>query len=309
VTSEETNMLTPTNLKCEYLHNPLAIDLPHPRLSWTLESPERGQIQSAYQILVADSLEQLQAGSPNLCDSDRVSTDQSTHVVYAGQELQSGLRYWWKVRVWDGLDRASEYSQPAWWQMGLLMPSDWSAQWISFDTGSANELDMKPCAYLRQVFALHKPIRCATLYTTARGLYKLHLNGTRVGDAVLSPGWTDYHKRIQYQTYDVTDLLRVGSNAIGAIVGDGWYHGHVGHKRGRAHYGPHPQFLAQLQVEYFDKGSTTFVTRDTWKATSGPILFSDLLMGETYDARKELQDWDQPGFDDANWQPVRTRCA
>lgn len=309
MTSEETNMLTPTNLRCEYLHNPLGIDLPHPRLSWTLESPERGQIQLAYQILVADSLEQLQADSPNLWDSGRVSTNQSTHVVYAGGELHSGMRCWWKVRVWDRLEQPSEYSQPAWWQMGLLNPSAWSARWISFDTGPASELDMKPCAYLRQVFELHKPIRCATLYATARGLCELHLNGTRVGDAVLSPGWTDYHKRIQYQTYDVTDLLRVGSNAIGAILGDGWYHGHVGHKRGRAHYGPHPQFLAQLQVEYFDGSSTTLVTGDAWRAATGPILFSDLLMGEAYDARKEIPGWDRPGFDDANWQPVRAEVG
>jgi alpha-L-rhamnosidase len=298
-------MLIPVDLRCEYLRNPLGIDHPTPRLSWILESQEPDQLQSAYQILVADSLEQLQAGNPNLWASSRVNSDQSAHIVYAGRKLRSGMRCWWEVRVWDKHAQPSEYSQPAWWQMGLLNSSDWSAQWIWFDTGPSNELSMTPCAYLRQVFDVLKPVQRATLYATAKGLYQLHLNGIRVGDAVLSPGWTDYHKRIQYQAYDVTDLLHVGSNAIGAILGDGWYHGHVGHKHGRAHYGPHPQLLAQLQVEHPDSSPTILVTENTWKATTGPICFSDLLMGETYDARKEMSGWDRPDFDDAGWQPVR----
>jgi alpha-L-rhamnosidase len=300
-------MLTPTNLRCEYLTNPLGIDVVNPRLSWVLESDQRSQRQSAFRILVASTLGDLDKDHGILWDSGRVESRQSAHVTYAGSRLQSGRRCWWKVRVWDQDGESSPWSEPASWQMGLLDQSDWHAGWISFDTGPATQMDMKPCAFLRRSFQLEKPVKRATLYAAAKGLYELHLNGHRVGDAVLCPGWTDYRKRIQYQVYDVTDFTLTGDNAVGAILGDGWYHGHVGHHGGRSYYGPYPQFLAQLNIEYDDNTSAVLTTDDTWKASPGPILFSDLLMGETYDARLELPGWDQPGFDESGWRPVRVR--
>jgi alpha-L-rhamnosidase len=270
-----------------------------------IESEERNQIQSAYQILVADSPEALAAGEGNLCDSGRVDNNQSAHIVYAGEPLQSGQRCWWKVRLWDQEGQPSDYSPPAWWQMGLLATDEWQAQWISFDTGPATEMEMKASPYLRQTFRVDKPVQRATLYATAKGLYRLRLNGQPVGDGVFAPDWTDYNKRILYDTYDVTDLLQAGDNAIGAILGDGWYCGYLGWGNKRNRYGDTPQLLVQLHLEYTDGGMDTLITDGDWQGSAGPILFSDLYMGETYDARREMVGWDQPAFDDASWQVVR----
>ncbi|MGH2558936.1 MAG: family 78 glycoside hydrolase catalytic domain [Thermomicrobiales bacterium] len=298
-----TTDLTPTNLRCEYLTNPLGIDIPRPRLSWTFAASERGRRQSAYQILVSGGEEALRAGNGDLWDSGRVASSQSVHITYDGTPLTSGQRAYWSVRVWDETDAASAYSDPAWWEMGLQMSADWQGQWIARDQ---DQDDAEPSPFVRTTFTLSQPVRRARLYATARGLYEAHLNGARVGDAVLSPGWTDYTKRIQYQTYDVGDVLHAGENVLGAILGSGWYNGSVGFKGVRNHYGTFPQFLAQLVVEYEDGTTTTVVTDDAWRVATGPIRASDLLMGEEYDARAELTGWDAPGYAAAAWSPVRT---
>lgn len=300
--------MQPTRLRCEYRHNPLGIDVVQPRLSWALESAGRGQVQSAYQILVADSPERLAAGLGNLWDSGVVASSQSVHVAYAGRPLTSGQRCWWQVRVWDQEGMASDYSEPAWWQMGLLEAADWQAFWIGLDTGPAGELGMTPCPYLRRAFRLDRPVRRATLYAAAKGLYLLYLNGRRAGDAALAPEWTEYQKRIVYDTYDVTGLLQVGENVLGAILGDGWFAGYVGWKGGRNHYGRQPWLLAQLEIEHTDGSRTIWVTDGSWRGASGPILYSDLLMGESYDARLEMPGWDQPGFDDSAWRAVQVEA-
>ncbi len=287
------HLLAPMALRCEYKTNPLGIDTPTPRLSWVLESPERNAIQSAYQIVAGDGL----------WDSGKVQSAQSVHVPYAGLELTSGQAVQWKVRVWDGSDAVSEWSESARWQMSLLEPSDWSARWISLPP-SRPLTDQNPPACLRSVFkAVKTPVR-ATVYATARGVYALHLNGHRVGDAHFAPGWTDYTQRIQYQTYDVTALLQIGENAISAVVADGWYCGYIGFGGERALYGKHPQFLAQIVWEYADGTRETFGTNGEWQGASGPILSSDMLMGETYDARLEMPGWDTAKFDAAAWRAV-----
>ncbi len=159
---------------------------------------------------------------------------------------------------------------------------------------------------LRRSFGANGEIASARIYATSLGLYELHLNGQRVGDALLTPGWTTYRHRIQYQTYDVTDLLRNGENALGALLGDGWYRGHLGFQRQRNMYGDRLALLLQLQIRYAD-GRTEFVTSDgNWKASNrGPIRMNDLYWGEEYDARLEKEGWDQAGFNDADWQAVR----
>ncbi|MGH2533130.1 MAG: family 78 glycoside hydrolase catalytic domain [Thermomicrobiales bacterium] len=296
-----TTDLTPTTRRCEYLTNPLGIDISQPRLSWTLDANARGRRQTAYQILVSTSEDRLIAGDGDLWDTGKIASSQSVHMAYEGTPLVSGQRAFWAVRVWDEKDAASAYSAPAWWEMGLLNQEDWRGQWISLGKD-----DAEPSPFLRTTFSLSQPVRRARLYATARGLYEARLNGERVGDAVLSPGWTDYTKRIQYQTYDVGNLLHVGENTFGAILGTGWYCGSVGFQGQRNHYGTHPQFLAQLVVEHEDGTTTTIVTDETWRATTGPIRSSDLLMGEEYDARAELPGWDAPGYDDADWSPVRS---
>lgn len=460
------------DLRCEYRRNPTGIGERRPRLSWRLVSAERGVRQAAYRILVASRPELLDRNEGDLWDSGRVPSDETTHRVYEGAALRSRQVCHWKVQVWcDGMDEPVE-SETAHWEMGLLEPGDWRAQWIGLragedepapdlsgnrwmwvqgreqgasDGGARNRVrayfrrtfelpaeatvksarllinadrvfrqyvngfesarhtffqrrmqwvDLKyylrpgknvlaveverpglpagligrfeaeleggerltfdidetwkassvhepgwerpdfddahwaaaspvarygdepwgrqeipgwaePAPFLRKGFNVDGPVRRARLYATALGVYEPRLNGERVGDAYFAPGWTDYKKRLQVQAYDVTRQLRQGENVIGAILGDGWYAGCVG-MFGRHVYGPYPLgFLAQLEIEYEDGRVEHVVTDGSWRGTSGPIVASDMLMGETYDARLELAGWDRPGYDARDWQPVQ----
>ncbi len=302
--------VTVTALRCEYRVNPLGIDVTEPRLSWIIESDQRDQKQNAYQILVASSQENLKKGQGDLWDSGKVDSDRSAQVVYKGKPLRSRMKCYWKVRVWDRDDNLSAWSKPAYWTMGLVDPKAREAKWIGYDENvqgakaSQDELVLPPPRYLRSVFWVYRPIRRATVYASALGLYELRINGQRVGEDYFTPGWSDYSKRVYYQTYDVTDLLRKGSNGVGAILSDGWYAGYIGFGKKREHYGKDPRFFMQLEVEYADGTRQTTVTDESWKATYGPHLEADFLMGETYDARKEMPGWDRPGFDDSAWGDV-----
>jgi alpha-L-rhamnosidase len=226
------------DLRCEYLVNPIGIDVAAPRLSWILESGQRACVQNAYQVLVASSAETLHRNKGDLWNSGKVKSDQSNQIVYEGKPLKSRMCCYWKVRVWDNRGRVSDFSEPAAWTMGLLEPDDWQAKWIGYDAPPAavyNEgkspekgLVLPPPPYLRKSFLANKPVKRAVVYTSALGLYELHINGKRVGKDYFTPGWTDYSKRVYYQTYDVTDLLTPSGNAIGAILADGWYTGYIG---------------------------------------------------------------------------------
>lgn len=297
--------VTPTQLRCEYVANPMCIDAERPRLSWVLFSEERARVQTAYQLLVASSEEKLAAGEGDLWDTGKVESGQSIQVVYGGKPLESRMRAFWKVRAWDNNEKASDWSETATWQMGLLQPGDWKAKWI----GSGRPGP----AILRGTFHLPTPVKQATVYVSALGLYELRLNGKRVGDHVLAPEWTDYIKRVQYQAYDVTEWVHSGENAFGAMVGDGWYAGRIGisHIVGpegplRGFYGDtSPWFLMQLELELTDGSRQTVASDDTWTATTdGPIRSACILDGEAYDARKEMPGWDRPGFDHSGWKDV-----
>lgn len=296
--------LTPKNLTCEYLTNPLGLTGLRPRLSWLVVSKQRGQAQSAYQILVADSQEALDADRGTLWDSGQVMSDRTTHIPYAGVPLKSGQRCYWKVRVWDRQGNPSPYSEIAFWQMGLLNPDEWQAKWIGLNPEPEPELGMDPVVYLRRSFTVDRAIKSATLYATAKGVYIPRLNGARVGDAELAPGWTDYRRRHQVQTYDVTDMITPGENVLGVVLGEGWYSGYLGFRGIHKYYGEHPRALVQLMVTYEDGNLEVIATDDAWQASLGPILYSDIQMGEYYDARLELGAWDCPGYDASNWQPV-----
>jgi alpha-L-rhamnosidase len=232
--------IRPVHLRCEYRVDPLGIDERGPRLSWALESEGRSQVQSAYRVLVAGSEGDLEAEESLLWDSGRVESNRSVGIEYGGKALRSGSRCVWNVRVWDGAGNPSPYGGPAVFEMGLLEGSDWEGVWISLGEGppqaleppSGDEYDdvgpgLAPSPYLRREFRLEKPVRRARLYATSRGVYEPYVNGERVGEDVLAPGWTDYRERIQYQTYDLTRLLAEGRNALGAVLGDGWYAGFV----------------------------------------------------------------------------------
>lgn len=290
-----------SHLTCEYRTNPLGINVRKPRLSWQMQNDRRGAHQTAYQILAASTEKDLDGTTRFLWDSGKIEADQSIHVPYRGPALASGQRVYWKVRVWDEFDRIAE-SSPAWWEMGLLERTDWKAEWIGAPFWGGPRTS-SPTPYLRKEFTLQKQIVTARLYATAIGLYECHLNGARVEDALLTPGWTDYSRRIQYQAYDITKLLQAGTNAFGMILGDGWGVGHIAWL-GRQHYADRPQCLAQIVLTYPDGQQEIIATDKSWKVTQGPILESDMLMGESYDARRELINWSLPGCDDASWWPV-----
>ncbi len=468
--------LEPGRLRCEYMVNPLGIDVAKPRLSWTLESGQRGQAQTAYRILVASDPKLLGKDVGDLWDSGKVASDQSIQIAYAGRPLESRMPCYWKVRAWDKDGKPSSWSKPAYWTMGLLSPDLWRANWIGFDASreqdaAAQKLDLSaaswiwragenarraapvatryfrreftipedrelvsascaisvdngftmflngrqisngssfkeatpadlakhvhkganaiaieaknegdaanpagllavlvfrfeegapitivsdeqwrssdvaadgwtdvdfsaegwgnaevlgahgispwgevgvgpaelflpPAQFLRKEFSVDKPVKRATVYASALGNYELYINGRQVDDAYFTPGWTDYAVRVCYNTFDVTNQLKKGFNAIGGILADGWYSGHIGWGRLRDHYGKNPRFSAQLHIEYADGSTETIVTDKTWTAATGPILEGDFLMGETYDARKEMPGWNTPDFDGSEWKPV-----
>ena len=267
-------------LRCEYLINPLGVDSLQPRLSWTFASKQRGQVQTAYQLLVANSPEVLRKNQGDCWDTGKVTSDQTIQITYAGQRLRSGTRAFWKVRVWDKDGQVSDWSEPAFWQMGLLAARDWQARWIGDRAElppvippptpkDAERYEAQPATMLRKQFDVPAKVRRATLHASALGAYEVHLNGRRVGDHILAPEWTDYHTRVQYQTYDVTALLRRGDNVIGALLGDGWYAGRLGMSDGlfkklRGVYGRKPYLLAQLEIELANGQTLTVASDGSW---------------------------------------------
>jgi alpha-L-rhamnosidase len=463
--------LQPVALRCEYCVDPLGIDEIAPRLSWQVESKQRDEKQTAFQILVASTPKLLERNQGNLWDSGRVASDETIGTVYAGKPLASQEHCYWKVQVWDKNGRAT-WSRPAAWSMGLLKPEDWKSAWIGYDkerlknapesqlasaqwiwfaddgnnpskgirlflkdfalpdnftlkhaeltataddsfklavnekiilasnpgvdswhhpqtadvtqfiqpgnnrllveaenteTGPAGliavltitaedgrvfkvatdgtwqatknseahwetrpvetnswfsakvignygvapwglltttNIFLPPAPYLRTTFKVGQRVVRATLYASALGLVEAHLNGKRVSEDFFTPGWTDYDQRVHYRTYDVTSLVKKGENALGAILTDGWYCGYIGYGGKRDYYSTLSRARLQLQLDYADGSSQVIGTGPDWKARTGPLLEADFLKGETYDARKELNGWDQPGFDDDNWQPV-----
>ncbi len=464
-----------TYLRCEYRVDPLGIDVLQPRLSWEMHDERRGAAQTAYQVLVASDPEKLAADQGDLWDSGKVSSDQSSHIVYAGKPLKSRMRCHWKVRLWDAEGKPTAFSKPALWTMGLLEPADRKAQWIGLkepmiypgrgpalsfegcpwvwypepgknaqqsvpkgtrvfrhtlalpsdrvvhrarflltaddgfelfvngkpagrgagynqpqvaeitnhlvpgkntlaisatngsdgpaglvgrlaielDSGQtmtqcidaawksfdktvpnwnrpdfddsawpkavviatmgdqpwgkleAKAIDVLGCPLFRKEFRLEKPLRRATVYASALGNFILHLNGRRVGNDYFSPGWTDYNKRVYYNTYDVTEFInKDGPNAIGGILAAGWYAGAIGWKADRFIYGTDPRLWVQLELEAEDGSIQTVASDASWKAAWGPWIEGEFLAGETYDARKEIPGWDRPGLNDADWLPV-----
>ncbi len=292
------------HLRTEYKENPLGLDIRAPRFSWQLRSEARNVRQQAYHVRVARTDQDLRSGRNLAWDSGRVASAESIHQVYAGAPLASAQRYVWQVQVWDSDGHASGWSAPAWWETGLLSASDWRAQWI--EPGLQEDTATSPPApMLRRAFRLEKPVRSARAYVTSHGLYEMRLNGTRVGEDLLTPGWTSYNKRLQYQTYDVTPMLKRGDNAVGVLLGNGWYRGNIGFSKQRNLYGDRLALLLQIDVLYTD-GSRTSITSDgQWRAATGPILTAEIYHGETYDARLEKVGWDAPGFHDETWTPVR----
>jgi alpha-L-rhamnosidase len=295
--------VTVAALRTEYQVNPVGIDIRQPRFSWQLRGEARGITQTAWQVRVARDERALQAARTLVWDSGQVTSGESIHRAYAGPALQSGQRYYWQVRVWDGAGAASPWSAPAFWEMGLLAPADWKAKWVEPNVPDDSKVS-GPSPLLRRDFTLEEDVVRARAYATAHGMYELEINGTHVGDQVLAPGWTSYNKRLQYQTYDVTSLLKKGPNAIGATLGNGWYRGNLAWANRRNIYGERLGLLVQVVVTYRDGRQEVIGTDGSWKSSTGPILMSEVYHGETYDARLEKPGWSKPGFDQASWSSV-----
>jgi alpha-L-rhamnosidase len=302
--------VTVERLRCEYQSDPLSIATPKPRLSWIIQSERRGERQTAYRVLVASTPEILAKDQGDLWDSGKVASDQSIQVEYAGRALTSRQQCFWKVCVWDKDGIKSPWSELALWEMGLLAPEDWHAQWIrraEADPKSEDDFfNDHPAPLLRKEFTVRKPIARARAYISGLGYYELRLNGQRVGDHVLDPGWTTYSKRILYSTYDVTAQLRQGRNAIGIMLGNGWYNPlplrMFGHVNLREHLTiGKPRVILRLAIDYADGTSESVVTDPTWKTSAGPILRNNVYLGEVYDARREQPGWDEANFSEANW--------
>lgn len=289
------------DLSCEHRTNPVGTDVSNPRLSWKIGSDAYNVMQSAYSVRVSTSPKFT--SSSMVWQSGKVASDESVLIRYAGQDLKPGQRYYWQVRVWDNRGKASKWSETAFWETGLMSQVNWKAKWIEME-GDTNRYSPSP--HFRKEFTISKNIANATVYVTSHGFYELHLNGKKVGDQVLTPGWTTYGKRIQYQVFDVSGQLTKGKNAVGAVLGDGWYRGTLAWGNNWAVYGKRLGLLMQLRIVYTDGTEELIVTDSSWKANNdGAIRKNDLYNGEIYDASKKLTGWNLPDYDDSKWQPVR----
>ena len=295
--------LSVVNLRTEYKTNPIATDVRQPRMSWEIKSDKRNTMQTAYELRCALDKADLMYGR-KLLWSQKVNSDQSVHIVYQGPDLESRQRVYWQVKIWDNKGRESGWTKPVFWEMGLLREKDWRAKWIAARV-EEDTTRSQPAHYYRKEFTLNDRVIKARLYITSHGLYESFINGQRVGDQVFTPGWTSYNNRLQYQTYDITRLLTKGDNVIGVTLGDGWYRGYLGWKDRRNVYGSRLALLAQIEIEYADGTRKILVTDKSWRSTNdGPIIMSDIYMGEIYDARKEMDGWTSTDFNDSEWKKV-----
>lgn len=330
--------ITPVNLRCEYLEDPAVIDVLIPRLSWVniADTGDRGQIQTAWEIRVASTREGLLNGQTDIWNSGKVISSQSTNVNFGGKPLASRQNCWWQVRTWDKNGKMSEWSKPAFWGMGLLKPEEWKAQWIGAPwqgeealpkpvrqrPGDTTKAALPPPApLLRKSFKINKEISSAKAYVTGLGYFELYLNGEKVGEDVLIPNLTAYGKRpglennyisvadnfreyrVMYLCYDIKALLKNGDNAIGAILGNGFYNAPINWTQS---YGS-PRFIGQIYITYTDGTEDIIVSDKTWKASKSPILMDLVYGGEHYDARLEQSDWCSAAFDDSGWDQVTVR--
>lgn len=295
----------PEKLLCEHLANPLGIDNPNPRLGWRLQDSRQGAKQTAYRLLVGTDSMAVVGGQGNMWDSNRINSSDRL-VTYEGTELQPFTRYYWKVLVWDKEGQEATSSVNA-FETGMMGIDNWQGAWI----GDGHGIDHKPAPYFRKTFDTRKTIRSARAYIAVAGLYELYINGERIGNHRLDPMYTRFDRRNMYVTYDVTSQLLNGKNAIGVLLGNGWYN----HQSfavwdfDTAPWRRRPTFCLDLRITYTD-GSTEVVTSGLdWKTSSGSVIFNSIYTAEHYDARLDQPDWATASFDDSGWKRVRFRGA
>lgn len=284
-----------TDLLTENLSNPVGIDTKQPRFTWKLNNKNRNMVQTAYEIKVENE-------NANVWNSGKIVSDSSVYVTYKGSPLQSGNKYNWQVRVWDNSGEVSEWSQKASFQMALLNISDWKAKWI--EPGFIDTVE-GPSPLLRKEFNSGKNIKSAALYITSHGLYEAYINGKQCGNFCLTPGWTSYNKRLQYQVYDVTNLIQQGNNAIGVMLGSGWYRSELAWNDNKNLYGKKVGLLFQMDIHYTDGTSEIVISDNSWKSSTGEIIYSEIYNGEIIDARKAKTGWMLPGYNDKDWENAK----
>jgi alpha-L-rhamnosidase len=331
--------ITPGKLRCEYLENPQVVDVLYPRLSWVniAEEGDREQVQTAWEIKVATTKDKLTNDQADLWSSDKVVSSQSVNILYNGKVLLSRQDCWWQVRTWDKKGKVSEWSEPAFWSMGLLNPQEWKARWIGApwqgeealpkpvrgrpgENAGTQELP-PPAPMLRKSFTIHKEVASARAYVTGLGYFELYMNGKKVSEDVLVPNLTAYGKRpglennyisipdnfreyrVMYLSYDIKDLLKKGDNVVGAILGNGFYNAPINWTQS---YGS-PRFFGQIFITYADGTEDIIVSDQSWKAFKSPIVMDLVFGGEHYDARLEQPGWCSSGFDDSKWEQVAIR--
>lgn len=294
--------LIPFEPRCDGRDSPLGIDSPAPRFSWKLgaaDSSARGLAQTAYQILAATTPGLTEPGTADLWDSGKVLSDQVNQIVYAGSPLASSQKIYWKLRVWDSSDGVSNWSAAATFTMGVLAPANWTGKWITPSTAAT---DAKS-TLLRKEFTVNSGLARAIIHVSGLGQCEASVNGSKVAEDHLSPGWTKYDKTVLYETYDITARLQQGANAIGLMLGNGMYNIPSGTGRYAKWTGSSGarKAIAQIRLDYTDGSSQTIGTDATWKWSNGPITFNTVYGGEDYDARTEQAGWDTPGFNSASW--------
>ena len=284
--------LSVSQLRCDHLTDPLGVGNPQPCLSWVVtDASRRGVMQSAYEVRV-------EADGRTVWKSGKVESAESAGIAYGGEPLVSDTRYTWRVRVWDDRGKVSAWSRPASWRTGLFHKTEWQARWIE-----PQQSDDR-AAMFRRTFRLSKPVAAATLYITAHGIYEAGINGRRVSEDLLTPGWTAYRKRLQYQAYDVTPFVAKGDNAIGVTVAKGWWLSKLPWSR-EFNYGDKYGLLAQIVLRYKDGTKEVIATDDKWRASTGEVSYGNLYDGETIDLNRRQKGWDTPSFDDASWASVQ----
>lgn len=308
------------DIRCENQQNPLGIDKLQPSFNWKINGDQRGIFQTAYQIMVASSIDLLNNNNPDLWDSKKTLSGQNTFIPYSGKKLNSARKYYWKARIWDNTGAVSQWSDPTFFVTGLFDQSDWNnSKWIGYEDlpdslrltrgigGRATKLGniakkRSVIPYFRKSFHLDKDIDQALVFVCGLGQYELSINGTKTGDYFLTPGWTKYTKQCFYNTYDVSGQLRKGENVIGAIVGNGFFYiNRERYYKTSVAFG-YPMLRLRLIIRYRDGTVKEVDTNTDWKISPSAVTYTSIYGGEDYDARTEQKGWDSPGFADKGWK-------
>ena len=314
--------------RCESGINPIGIDQTYPKFSWIAEGAERGKKQTAYQIIVDSNKQNIDNNSGELWNSGKIISEKSNAVLYNGKSLESNQTYYWKVRIWDDQGNVTNYSKIASFSTSILDSEFWQGNWIGRGIAKAPlneegfyqeriEVDAEGDSIkydgnsllLRKQYQFVKPIKKAVVNVTGLGFYELSINGKRVGDKLLNPAKTNYNQIVLFDTYEVSEFLQMGENIFGIVLGNGWFDPIPKWWSWRMQWFGEKQALLNMQVFYEDGSTEIIVTDETWKIADGPILHHCIYDGETYDATKEIEGWNKPGFDDSEWKFAKSVVA